>query len=468
MTIVSPSSKGITTYSTRAERYAAGKALRAKTPRTSHGEWAALSDRPDPISLLEESNRTRVPELVPIRYGRMSLSPFAFLRGSAGVMASDLANTPVSGIKVQICGDAHLSNFGFFATPERNLVFDVNDFDETLPSPWEWDLKRLAASIVVAGRQNGYTAQENRQAVLGCVEEYRRLMRQMAIMGALDVWYQHFDIGQIMELAKPKGREELQKQVEKAKQRRTNLGTFPKLAEQVEGTYRIKDEPPLIVHIEDLGDVKKTQAAEAEVIKSAFDAYVQTLPDDRKLLLSKYHFVDFARKVVGVGSVGTRAWVMLFMSGGDGDDPLFLQAKEAQASVLEPYVEISAYTNHGERVVQGQRLMQEASDIFLGWTHGLVVDLYIRQLRDMKLSEDIALLTRQQFGRYARLCALALARAHARSGDPAQISGYLGNSDAFAQAIALFAEAYADQTERDHAALLAAIKEGRIQAVVDV
>ena len=459
----------VVSYSaTRAERYAAGKALRSKAPRTSHGEWVAASDRPEPISLLEESNRARVPELVPIRYGRMSLSPFAFLRGSAAVMANDLANTPVSGIQVQICGDAHLSNFGFFATPERNLVFDVNDFDETLPGSWEWDLKRLAASIVVAGRQHGYTAQENRQAVLGCVEEYRRLMRQMASMGALDVWYQHFDIGQIMELAKPKGREELQKQVEKAKQRRTNLGTFPKLAEQVEGTYRIKDEPPLIVHIEDLGDVKKTQAAEAEVIKSAFDAYVQTLPDDRKLLLSKYHFVDIARKVVGVGSVGTRAWVMLFMSGGDGDDPLFLQAKEAQASVLEPYVGNSAYTNHGERVVQGQRLMQEASDIFLGWTHGLVVDLYIRQLRDMKLSEDIALLTRQQFGRYARLCALALARAHARSGDPAMINGYLGNSDAFAQAIALFAESYADQTERDHAALLAAIKEGRIQAVVDV
>jgi uncharacterized protein (DUF2252 family) len=467
MTIASPSSEGITTYSTRAERYAAGKALRAKTPRISHGEWAAASDRPDPISLLEESNRTRVPELVPIRYGRMSLSPFAFLRGSAGVMASDLAKTPISGIKVQICGDAHLSNFGFFATPERNLVFDVNDFDETLPGPWEWDLKRLAASIVVAGRQNGYTAQENRQAVIGCVEEYHTLMQQMASKGALDVWYQHFDIGLIMELAKRKGREELQKQVEKAKQRRTNLGTFPKLAEQVEGTYRIKDEPPLIVHVEDRGDVKKTQAAEAELIKSAFDAYVQTLPDDRKLLLDKYHFVDIARKVVGVGSVGTRAWVLLFMSGGDGDDPLFLQAKEADASVLEPYLGKSIYKNHGERVVQGQRVMQEASDIFLGWTHGNV-DVYVRQLRDMKLSEDIAFLTKTQFGRYARLCAMALARAHARSGDPAMIDGYLGNSDAFAQAIALFAESYADQAERDHAALLAAIKEGRIQAVVDV
>jgi uncharacterized protein (DUF2252 family) len=458
----------VVSYSaTHAERYAAGKALRAKTPRANHGEWASAADRPDPISLLEEENRTRVPELVPIRYGRMSLSPFTFLRGSARVMASDLAKTPVSGITVQLCGDAHLSNFGFFATPERNLVFDVNDFDETLPGPWEWDVKRLAASIVVAGRQNGYTAQENRQAVVGCVEEYRRLMQHMASMGALEAWYQHLDIGQILELAKRKGREELQKQVEKAKQRRTNLGTFPKLTEQVEGMYRIKDEPPLIVHVEDQGDVKKTEKHLAERIKGAFEAYVQTLPDDRKVLLGKYHFVDMARKVVGVGSVVTRAWVMLFLSGGEGDDPLFLQVKEAEASVLEPFVGNSVYTNHGERVVQGQRLMQHASDIFLGWTHG-EVDLYVRQLRDMKLSEEIALLTKKQFDRYARLCAMALARAHARSGDPAQISGYLGNSDAFAQALALFAEAYADQTERDHAALLAAIKEGRIQAKVDV
>jgi uncharacterized protein (DUF2252 family) len=458
----------VVSYSaTLTERYAAGKALRAKASRTSHGEWASSADRPDPISLLEESNRTRVQELVPIRYGRMSLSPFAFLRGSAGVMASDLAKTPVSGIMVQLCGDAHMSNFGFFATPERNLVFDVNDFDETLPGPWEWDLKRLAASIVVAGRQNGYTAQENRQAVVGSVEEYHGMVRRLSSIGALEVWYQHLDIGQILALAKTKGREELQKQVEKAKQRRTNLGTFPKLTEQVEGTYRIKDEPPLIVHVEDTGDVKQTQQHLAERIKSAFNAYVQTLPDDRKVLLNKYHFVDMARKVVGVGSVGTRAWVLLFLSGGEGDDPLFLQVKEAEDSVLEPYLGKSTYKNHGERVVQGQRLMQQASDIFLGWTHG-EVDLYVRQLRDMKLSEEIALLTKQQFGRYARLCAMALARAHARSSDPAQMSGYLGNSDAFAQALAVFAESYADQTERDHAALLAAIKEGRIQAEVDV
>ncbi len=452
---------------TRAERYAAGKALRARAPRASHGEWASAADRPDPIGLLEESNRTRVQELVPIRYGRMSLSPFAFLRGSAGVMASDLANTPVSGIKVQICGDAHLSNFGFFATPKRNLVFDVNDFDETLPGPWEWDVKRLAASILVAGRQNGYTAQENRQAVVRSMREYHTLMQQMASMCALDVWYQHIDIGEIMGLVKRKEQERLQKQEKKAS-RQTNLGAFPKMAEKVDGVFRIKDQPPLIVHVENLGDVKKTEAHEAEWIKGYFDAYVQTLPDDRKVLLSKYHFVDLARKVVGVGSVGTRTWVGLFMSGGDGDDPLFLQVKEADASTLEPYVGKSAYANHGERVVQGQRLMQEASDIFLGWTHGDVADLYVRQLRDMKLSEDIATMTKKEFDQYARWCAMALARAHARCGDPAQISGYLGSSAMFEQAIALFAEAYADQTERDHATLLAAIKEGRIQAEVDV
>ena len=452
---------------TRAERYAAGKALRSKAPRINHGEWAPAADRPDPISLLEEENRTRVPELVPIRMGRMSLSPFAFLRGSAVVMASDLAKTPVSGIKVQLCGDAHVSNFGGFATPERRLVFDVNDFDETLPGAWEWDLKRLAASIIVAGRENGYSAQENRQAVVGSIQQYQTLMQRGASMKCLDVWYAHIDIETLMGMVKRKGQERLQKQQQRAG-RRTSEGVFPKMAEVVDGQYRIKDEPPLIMHVEDLGDVKKTQEYEAERIKGAFDAYVETLPDDRKVLLSKYHFVDIARKVVGVGSVGTRCWVMLFMAGGDEDDPLFLQVKEAGASTLEPHFGNSVYTNHGERVVQGQRLMQEASDIFLGWTKGEVVDLYVRQLRDMKVSAEIATFSKKEFDFYTRVCASALARAHGRSGDPAMISGYLGNSDAFAQAIARFAEAYADQTELDHAALLAAIKEGRIQAKVDV
>ncbi|HEY6411134.1 MAG TPA: DUF2252 domain-containing protein, partial [Ktedonobacteraceae bacterium] len=368
---------------------------------------------------------------------------------------------------VQICGDAHLSNFGFFATPERKLVFDVNDFDETLPGPWEWDLKRLAASIVVAGRQNGYTSQENRQAVVGCIREYHTLMRSMAAMQALPVWYLYLDMAELMGLVRRKEQERLLKEKKKASHQ-TNLGVFPKMTEVVEGQYRIKDEPPLIVHVKDLGDIKKTEEYEAEWIKEYFAAYVETLSDDRKVLLSKYHFVDIARKIVGVGSVGTRTWVTLLMSGGDGDDPLFLQIKEADTSVLEPYAGYSSYPNHGERVVQGQRLMQHASDIFLGWTHGDAADLYVRQLRDMKLSEDITTMTMKDFEQYARWCAMALARAHARSGDPTQISGYLGSSDLFEQAMALFAEAYADQTERDHAALLAAIKEGRIQAEVDV
>lgn len=452
---------------TRAERLAAGKALRAKAPRNEHGEWSLAADRPDPISLLEVSNLSRVQELVPIRFGRMSLSPFAFLRGSAVVMAYDLAKTPISGIKVQICGDAHLSNFGFYATPERNLTFDVNDFDETLPGPWEWDLKRLAASIVVAGRQNGYTAQGNRRVVVTSIQEYRTLMQNMANMQALPVWYLHLDMTEVMGMVKRKEQEQLQRQEKKAV-RSTNLRVFPKMTEKVNGQYRIKDEPPLIVHVEDEGDVKKTDEHGAEQVKEYVDAYAQTLPDNCKVILSKYHFVDIARKVVGVGSVGMRTWVLLLMAGGDGDDPLFLQIKEADASVLEPYWGQSVYKNHGERVVQGQRLMQAASDLFLGWTHGEQVDLYVRQLRDMKLSEDISTMTYEEFNKYARWCAMALARAHARCGDPAMISGYLGTSDVFDQAIAVFAEAYADQTERDYKALVTAIKSGRIKAKVDV
>ncbi|WIG61180.1 MAG: hypothetical protein OJF49_003928 [Ktedonobacterales bacterium] len=463
---------------TRAERHAAGKDLRSKTPRTSHGAWAAAADRPDPIRLLEQSNRTRVPELVPIRYGRMSLSPFTFLRGAAIIMASDLADTPISGLRMQICGDAHLSNYGGFATPERILDFDVNDFDETLPGPWEWDIKRLAASIVVAGRQNAYTAQDNHQAVVDSIREYQTSMRSLAQMGRLDVWYQHIDLEEILGIVKGKELKRIRKQEHKAAHH-TSEGVFPKLAEVVDGHYQIKDEPPLIVHVAEQAPIKTkhngkakgaatiTAQDEHEQIKGALAAYSATLPEACRQLLSKYRFVDVARKVVGVGSVGTRCWVALFMAGGDGDDPLFLQIKEADASTLERYLGASANANHGERVVQGQRLMQEASDIFLGWTH-VNVDLYVRQLRDMKWSVDIETMTRHEFEQYTRLCAMALARAHARTGDPAMISGYLGSNDIFAEAIALFAEAYADQTERDHAALLAAIKDGRVQAEVDV
>lgn len=449
---------------TRAERYAYGKSLRTQAPHNSHGEWAPASDRPDPISLLEEQNRTRLPQLVPIRMGRMSLSPFAFLRGAAMVMASDLATTPISGITAQLCGDAHVSNFGGFATPERDLVFDVNDFDETLPGAWEWDVKRMAASIVVAGRNNGYSAHDIRQTVVKSIQQYQAVMHQGASMTCLAVWYAHIDAEHLSAHVKHKEQDRILKD-EKRASHRTNEGVFPKLAEVVDGQYRIKDEPPLIVHVEQLG---KTQKAEAEAIKSYFDAYAQTLPDDRKVLLGKYRVVDIALKVVGVGSVGTRCWVVLLMAGGDGDDPLFLQVKEADASTLEPYFGKSVYANHGERVVQGQLLMQEASDIFLGWTKGQKVDFYVRQLRDMKFSADITTMSKKNFDSYTWLCASALARAHGRTSDPAQISGYLGHSNTFAQAIARFAETYADQTERDHAELLAAIKEGRVQAKVDV
>ncbi len=421
----------------RAERYAAGKALRSKTPRSSHGEWAPDPERPDPISILEESNSTRLKNLVPIRYGRMSMSPFAFLRGSAGVMASDLAKTPVSGIQAQLCGDAHLSNFGVYASPERRQVFDVNDFDETLAGPWEWDVKRLAASVVVAGRQNGYPH--------------------------LDVWYFHLDVEGILALARGMaGRKELQKRVERASERankRTRIETFPKLTEAVNGQYRIKDEPPLIYHYDPL-DTGEWRAMVLD--------YLASLPEERRMIIMQYRWVDIAQKVVGVGSVGTRCAIVLTLGGAEGDDPLFMQIKEASASVLEPYAGASPYANHGERVGIGQRLMQAASDVLLGWSTFNGRDYYARQLRDMKFSAEVETMNPVLFTAYVQLCAATLARAHARTSDPAQISGYLGNRDVFDQAIASFAEAYADQTERDHAALLAAIKEGRVQAQTGV
>ena len=454
----------------RAERYAAGKALRSKTPRSSHGEWAPDPERPDPISILEESNSTRLKNLVPIRYGRMSLSPFAFLRGSAGVMASDLAKTPVSGIQAQLCGDAHLSNFGVYASPERRQVFDVNDFDETLAGSWEWDVKRLAASVVVAGRQNGYPAQESRQAVLRCLQSYRENMQQFALMNHLDVWYFHLDVEGILAMARGMaGRKELQKRVERASERaskRTRIETFPKLTEAVNSQYRIKDEPPLIYHYDPLDTGRDD--LDAEEWRAMVREYLASLPDERRMMIFRYRSVDIAQKVVGVGSVGTRCAIVLALGGAEGDDPLFMQIKEASASVLEPYAGASPYANHGERVVIGQRLMQAASDVLLGWTTFNGKDYYVRQLRDMKFSAEVETMDPVLFTAYVQLCAATLARAHARTSDPAQISGYLGNKDVFDQAIASFAEVYADQTERDHAALLTAIKEGRVQAQTGV
>jgi uncharacterized protein (DUF2252 family) len=455
---------------TRDERYAAGKARRRQVPRASHAAWTPDSERPDPISLLEESNKTRLEHLVPIRYGRMSQSPFAFLRGSAGVMASDLAKTPVSGIQAQLCGDAHLGNFGAYASPERRLVFDVNDFDETLTGPWEWDVKRLAASVVVAGRQNGYTARESRQAVLRCMRYYREHMQQFALMNHLDVWYYHLDREGILAMTRSMAsHRKLQKDLErdaKKASRRTRIETFPKLAEVVDGKYRIKDDPPLIYHYDPLHPHK--DELDTEEWKAMVKDYLWSLRDELRIIIMRYRAVDVAQKVVGVGSVGTGCAIVLMLGGAEGDDPLFIQIKEAQASVLEPYLGASPYPHHGQRVVIGQHMMQALSDIFLGWSTFGGRHFYGRQLRDMKFSVEVEDMDPEGFTEYVQLCGATLARAHARTSDPAQISGYLGKKDRFDQAIADFAEAYADQTERDHAALLAAMKDGRVQAEVGI
>ena len=430
------------------ERRAAGKELRNKVPRSSHADWTPAANRPDPLSLLEEQNRTRLPQLVPLRYARMSVSPFTYLRGSPIVMAQDLARTPVTGIEVQICGDAHLNNFGIYATPERNQVFDVNDFDETLPGPWEWDLKRFAAGIVVAGRTNGFPAAINRRAVLSGIQSYRDHMWKYSEMPHIDVWYSRIDYESSLQFVRRTFRWYIEKQAEKSRQR-SSLQAFPKLTIQVDGQHRIKDDPPLIVHLDD--------EALTEQLKGLVETYRPTVQEDRRVLLSKYHCVDVAQKVVGVGSVGTRCYVLLLL-GNDSNDPLLLQVKEAQASVLERHLVPSIYPNHAQRVVSGQRLMQAASDLFLGWTSLSSTHYYIRQYRDMKLSVNLQTLIPEGFIEYCRFCGWALARAHARSGDSAQISGYLGRSDAFDRALATFAETYANQTERDHAALVSAIQ----------
>ena len=454
-----------------AERSARGKAARNEVPRSSHSGWEPASNRPDPIALLEEQAGSRVPELVPIRYGRMLVSPFTFYRGAALIMAADLAATPRSGLNVQVCGDAHLSNFGVFASPERQLMFDINDFDETLPGPWEWDVKRLAASLEVAGRDRGFAPPDRRTVVTACVAEYRARMKQAAQMRNLDVWYAHIEMGQLLEQLGSEATAQQRKKVEQnlAKARtKDSMQAFAKLTHQVDGERQIIGDPPLIVPIEDVLPHGTEREATEEALRSLIRSYRRTLETDRRHLLEDFHYVHAARKVVGVGSVGTRAWILLLL-GRDDQDPLFLQAKEAQESVLERFVGKSRYTNAGQRVVAGQRLMQAASDIFLGWQRvtgvdGKVRDFYLRQLRDWKGSADIDTMSAPAMVLYARICAAALARAHARSGDRLAIAAYLGKSDTFDQAIADFAAAYADQNERDYQALVEAVKTGRLEA----
>ncbi len=459
---------------TTKERAARGKAARAEVPRSSQGVWDAPASRPDPVGLLEEQAKSRVEELVPIRYGRMLASPFAFYRGAACLMASDLASTPRSGLIVQACGDAHVSNFGLFGSPERELLFDINDFDETAHGPWEWDVKRLAASLAIAGRNNGFGDKERADVVGGAVGAYRSAIREFAGMRNLEVWYAHGRVQQglprLRAMLDKKNLKTAERVVTKARTK-DSLEAFAKLTHVVDGEPRIISEPPLIVPVEELLPPDDATTF-LETIHGLIRSYRRTLQGDRKHLLEDFRFVHLARKVVGVGSVGTRAWIVL-MLGRDGQDPLFLQAKEAQASVLEPFVGKSRYANHGQRVVEGQRLMQASSDIFLGWnrlagTDGVVRDFYIRQLRDWKGSWAPEAMVPQVMNVYGQMCGWTLARAHARSGDRIAIASYLGSSDAFDRAIVSFSEAYADQNDRDYAALQAAVKTNKIKATIEV
>ena len=444
------------------ERYQSGKSLRDRVSRQQHSEWTPPKNRRNPVDRVIESSKGRVPELVPIRYGRMMVSPFTFYRGTADIMAADLASTPTTSIHAQLCGDCHLLNLGGFATPERRLVFDMNDFDETLPGPWEWDVKRLAASFVMACRSNGFSKADQRDAALNCAQSYREHMAEYSGMRALEIWYQVLDVDKVMANVRDKvSRARLRKRIKKQQARTVTEHDFPALAEPKEGTYAIKDNPPLIYHHQLLNLTESR-----DNILQGLANYRETLPDDRKVLLDRYHLVDTALKVVGVGSVGTFCAVALMMA--SNDDPLFLQIKEAGRSVSSSYVGKSVYANHGQRVVTGIRLMQSASDIFLGWTQGKGGrNFYLRQLRDMKMKVLVEVFDPITMVDYARLCGWTLARGHAKSGDPAMIAGYLGKSDIFDRAITDFSVSYADQAERDHAEFMDAIRKGRIEAEVE-
>ncbi|HEY7717582.1 MAG TPA: DUF2252 domain-containing protein [Pedococcus sp.] len=499
------------------ERRARGREAREATPLDSHAGWEVAPDRADPVGLLAAQDATREPDLVPVRHGRMMVTPFTFYRGAATVMAEDLSHTPTAGLDVQLCGDAHLSNFGIYGSPERQLVFDLNDFDETLPGPFEYDVKRLAASVVVAARNNGFSAAETDEATTGCVRAYRQAMADFAQRRTLDVWYAHLSVDDVLSVVqaraaslaegddhsggkgKAKGKKgpdrkgqggkgqgdgddpgrtryspkEIEKAVARAQKltdkarSRDSLHALTKLAEQVDGRYRIASDPPLVVPLRELFAGQGLSADEVEhAIREQFAAYRDTLADDRRLLLDRFEIVDVARKVVGVGSVGTRSFIVL-LEGRDSGDPLFLQVKEATRSVLEQHLPASAYELPGERVVQGQRLMQATSDIFLGWTRGVdeTRHFYWRQLRDMKGSVVIEQMIPEGLALHTRVCAWSLARAHARSGDPVAIAEYLGDSDTFDRAVTDFAHRYADRTERDHADFVAAVDGGRLEAV---
>ena len=497
------------------ERRAKGEEARAKTPPSSHAGWRPAAARPDPVGLLEEQDATREQDLVPVRHGRMMVSPFTFYRGAAKIMAEDLKDTPVAGLRAQLCGDAHLSNFGAFGSPERRLLFDLNDFDETLPGPFEYDVKRMAASFTIAARNNGFSKADTREATLGAVTAYREAMADFAQMRTMDIWYSHLDEDELMNAAhvavnelrgeastakKTEKQDKQAKQVKAAKKEakqvardrqgekaakaaekgaqktlakahtRDSLQALSKLCELVDGQYRIVSQPPILVPARDLAATFGLSPDDVlPVLHDQFRAYRATLQDDRRHLLERFQIVDAARKVVGVGSVGTRAFIVL-LQGRDTDDPLFLQIKEATASVLEANLPKSRYRQHGERVVQGQRMMQAASDIYLGWTKGLDVNrhFYWRQLRDMKGSAVIETLKPLGLKFYGRICGWTLARAHARSGDPVAIAEYLGSSDAFDKAITDFSERYADQNEQDYTEFVKAIRSGRLAAVAGV
>jgi len=445
-------------FTSREERLVAGKALRETLPRERHGVWKRPAKGRDPVKILEASNQGRLPELVPIRYGRMLRSPFTFLRGSAGLMAHDLATTPNTGLRVQACGDCHLMNFGLFATPERNLVFDINDFDETLPAPWEWDVKRLAVSFAVAARDNRHTDAQARDSAIDCVRAYREHLRDYSKMSPLEVWYDRLDEKRLIEMAPDA--EARARRMEYATRARQRIGEYllPKISEEVGGRRRLLDQPPILFHVDEKDMLKRAH--------EAVDVYRQSLADPIRVLFDRYRLEDIAVKVVGIGSVGTRCLVGLFFS--PENHPLLMQFKEACPSVLAPYAGESVYQNQGQRVVMGQRLMQSSSDIFLGWTRGRRgYHFFGRQLRDMKFSFPVEGAAPKGLKRYAEMCGWTLARAHAKSGDAAMISGYLGKTDNFDTAVGAFALAYAEQTVRDHAALVSAVKTGRVKALVE-